>query len=82
MHSSLLASVVVMEFQTTETYSSLDLIKVKYNVYRQSSEENEKVKVQTSPNILYTVKKCSQHDYGISLDLMYESEKLEVEDRF
>jgi hypothetical protein len=41
-----------MEFQTTEAYSSLDLIKVKYNISKQSSEENEKVKVRTSPNIL------------------------------
>jgi hypothetical protein len=30
-----------MEFQTTEAYSSLDLIKVKYNIYKQSSEEKE-----------------------------------------
>jgi hypothetical protein len=52
MHSSLLASVVIIEFQTTEAYSSLDLTKVKYNIYRQSREENEKVKVQTSPNNL------------------------------
>jgi hypothetical protein len=45
-----LASVVVIEFQTTEAYSSFDLTKVKYNIYRQSREENEKVKVRTSPN--------------------------------
>jgi hypothetical protein len=32
-----------MEFQTTEAYSSSDLTKVKYNIYRQSREENEKV---------------------------------------
>jgi hypothetical protein len=31
MRSSLLASVDVMEFQTTEAYSNLDLTKVKYN---------------------------------------------------
>jgi hypothetical protein len=42
MRSSL---VVVIEFQTTETYSSFDLTKVKYNIYRQSREENENVKV-------------------------------------
>jgi hypothetical protein len=52
MRSSLLASVVVIEFRTTEAYSSFDLTKVKYNIYRQSREENEKVKVRTSPNNL------------------------------
>jgi hypothetical protein len=52
MLSSLLASVVVIEFQTTEAHSSLDLTKVKYNIYRQSREENEKVNVRTSPNNL------------------------------
>jgi hypothetical protein len=52
MCSSLLASVVVIEFQTTEAYSSLDLTKVKYKIRRQSREENEKVKIQTSPNNL------------------------------
>jgi hypothetical protein len=31
MRSSLFASVDVMEFQTTEAYSTLDLIKEKYN---------------------------------------------------
>jgi hypothetical protein len=46
----LLASVVVIEFQTAEAYSSSYLTKVKYNVCRQSREENEKVKVRTSPN--------------------------------
>jgi hypothetical protein len=38
MRSSLLASVEVMEFQTTEAYSNLDLTKVKYNTYRHSRE--------------------------------------------
>jgi hypothetical protein len=56
MRSSVLASVVVIEFQTTEAYSSLDLTKVKYNIYiyiyRHSREENEKVKVRTSPSNL------------------------------
>jgi hypothetical protein len=32
MRSSLLASVDVMEFQTTEAYSNLDLTKVKYRI--------------------------------------------------
>jgi hypothetical protein len=40
MRSSLLASV---EFQTTETYSNLDLTKVKYSTYKHSREENLKV---------------------------------------
>jgi hypothetical protein len=45
MCSSFLASVVTIEFLTAEVYSSFDLTKVKYNIYRQSREENEKVKV-------------------------------------
>jgi hypothetical protein len=43
MHSSLLASVVVIELQIIEAYSSFDPTKVKYNIYRQSREENDKV---------------------------------------
>jgi hypothetical protein len=46
MRSSLLASVVVIEFQTTEAYSSLDLIKVQYNIYREPREEKGKVIVR------------------------------------
>jgi hypothetical protein len=38
MRSSLLASAVVIEFQTMEAYSSFDLMKVKYNTYKQSRE--------------------------------------------
>jgi hypothetical protein len=30
----------VIEFQTTEAYSNLDLTKVKYRTYKHSSEEN------------------------------------------
>jgi hypothetical protein len=40
MRSSLLASVDVTEFQATEAYSSLDLTKVRYSVYKHSREEN------------------------------------------
>jgi hypothetical protein len=43
MRSSLLASVVVTEFQTTEAYSSFDLIKVQYSIYREPREEKGKV---------------------------------------
>jgi hypothetical protein len=32
LHSSLLALVDVLEFQTTEVYSSLNLNRVKYNI--------------------------------------------------
>jgi hypothetical protein len=39
MRSSLLASVDVIEFHTTEAYSYLDLIKVKYKTYKHSREE-------------------------------------------
>jgi hypothetical protein len=40
MGSSLLASVDVTEFQTTEAYSNLDLTNVKYSIYKHSTEEN------------------------------------------
>jgi hypothetical protein len=40
MRSSLLASVDVIEFQTTEAYSNLDLTEVKYSTYKHSREEN------------------------------------------
>jgi hypothetical protein len=43
MRSGLLASVVVTEFQTTEAYSSLDLINVQYNIYKEPMEEKGKV---------------------------------------
>jgi hypothetical protein len=46
MRSSLLASVVVIEFQTTEAYSSFDLIKVQYSIYREPREEKGKVIVR------------------------------------
>jgi hypothetical protein len=40
MHSSLLASVEVMEFQIIETYYNFDLTKVRYSTYKHSREEN------------------------------------------
>jgi hypothetical protein len=43
MRSRFLASVDVIEFQTTEAYSNLDLTNVKYSTYKQSKEENLKV---------------------------------------
>jgi hypothetical protein len=39
MRSSLLASVDVREFHTTEAYSNLGLTKVKYKKYKLSREE-------------------------------------------
>lgn len=42
MSSSLLVSVVIIEFQTTEAYSSFDLSKAKYNIRRQLIEEKVK----------------------------------------
>jgi hypothetical protein len=50
MRSSLLASVVEKEFQTTEAYSSLDLTKVKYNIYIGSPEKRMKrLKCEQAP---------------------------------
>jgi hypothetical protein len=54
MCSSLLASVVVIEFQTTEAYSSFDLIKVQYNIYRDPREEKGKVIVRIIIIIIIT----------------------------
>jgi hypothetical protein len=39
MRSSLLASVDVTEFHTTEAYSNLDLTEVKYRTNKHSTEE-------------------------------------------
>jgi hypothetical protein len=50
MLSSFLASVDVIEFQTTEAYSNLDLTNVKYSTYKQSNEENLKVMERIRPN--------------------------------
>jgi hypothetical protein len=43
MRSSLLASVHVIEFYTTEAYSKLGLTKVKYKTYKHSREEKLQV---------------------------------------
>jgi hypothetical protein len=47
MCSSLLTSVKAIESQTTEVYSSLDLTRVKCNIYRHSRDEKEEVTLQT-----------------------------------
>jgi hypothetical protein len=43
MCSSLLASVVAIEFQIMEAYSSFDLINVRYNIYKEPRENKGKV---------------------------------------
>jgi hypothetical protein len=43
MRSSLLASVDLIEFQTTDAYSSLDLTNVVYNLSIHSTDEKLKV---------------------------------------
>jgi hypothetical protein len=50
MLSSLLASVDVMEFQIIEAYSNFDLTNVKYSTYKQSREEDLKVRERIRPN--------------------------------
>jgi hypothetical protein len=50
MHSSLLASVDVTEFQATEMYSSLDLTGVKYYRFRYFKGKKKKIMLQTRPN--------------------------------
>jgi hypothetical protein len=52
MRSSLLASVDVTEFQTTDAYSSLDLTNVIYTLSIHSRDEKLKVMLQTRPNSL------------------------------
>jgi hypothetical protein len=42
----------VIDFQTTEAYSNLDLNNIKYSTYKQSREENPKVMGQIRPNSL------------------------------
>jgi hypothetical protein len=49
---SLLASVDVIEFQTTDAYSSLDLTDAVYNLNIHSIEEKLKVMLRTRPNSL------------------------------
>jgi hypothetical protein len=55
MRSSSLASVYVIEFQTTQEYSSLDLTNVEYNVSAHSSYEKVKVMLRTRLNNLILV---------------------------
>jgi hypothetical protein len=50
MRSSLLTTVDVIEFQTTEAYSNLDLTNVKYSTYKQSREENLRARERIRPN--------------------------------
>lgn len=49
MRFNLLASVDVIEFQTTETYSTLDLTNIKYNMNINSRDEESKVMLRTRP---------------------------------
>jgi hypothetical protein len=57
MLSSLLASVDVIEFQTTDTYSSLDLTKVICNRCIYSRDEKVKVMLRPDPATQYSEKK-------------------------
>jgi hypothetical protein len=50
MHSSLLESVIVTEFQATEAYSSFDLTKAKYRISRLYIVEKENVSLRINPN--------------------------------
>jgi hypothetical protein len=62
MLSSFLASVEdVTEFHIIETYSSLILTSVKFNVNKQSGVLKEKVIVRCKPNILRIGRKYSLH---------------------
>jgi hypothetical protein len=57
MRSSLLASVDITEFQTTDAYSSLDLTNVIYNLSKHSRDEKFKVILRTRPSSL---KQCEK----------------------
>jgi hypothetical protein len=50
VHSSLLETVIITEFQATEAYSSLDLTNAKYSISKLSEVEKGKVVVQISPS--------------------------------
>jgi hypothetical protein len=52
MRSSLFASVDVIEFETKDAYSSLDLTNGIYNVSIHSGDEKLKVMLRTRPNSL------------------------------
>jgi hypothetical protein len=49
MRSSLLASVDVIEFQTTDAYANLDLTNTMYNLSIHSTDEKLKVMLRTGP---------------------------------
>jgi hypothetical protein len=49
MRSSLSESVIVTDFQATETYSCFDLIKAKYTISKQPKMEKENVVVRINP---------------------------------
>jgi hypothetical protein len=49
---TLLASVGVIEFHTTEAYSSLDITRAKYNRHWGTGDEQEKIMLQTRPHNL------------------------------
>jgi hypothetical protein len=53
-----LKSVIVREFQATEAYSSLDLIKAKYNISRLSEVEKGNVIVRINNNNNNNLKKA------------------------
>jgi hypothetical protein len=48
--SRLLESVIVIEFQAAEAYSSLDLTKAKYSISRLSMAEKENIIARISPS--------------------------------
>jgi hypothetical protein len=52
MRSSLLVLVGVIEFQTTDAYSKLNLTNAMYNLSIHSREEELKVMLRTRPNSL------------------------------
>jgi hypothetical protein len=66
----LLASVGVIEFQIIEEYASLDLTRVKYNIYRHSRDEEEMATLRIRFKILnkfskYTVDMNMQMEFRI-----------------
>jgi hypothetical protein len=65
MRSSLLASLCVIELQTTEAYSSFDLINVKYNTHKELGKRREKLQSEQDPATRLDIEKMhTQHDYG------------------
>jgi hypothetical protein len=60
MRSSSWESVIVTEFQATESYSSSDLTKAKYGISRLSKVGKENAIVQISPS---NFKACGKRKY-------------------